>query len=529
MKKLILCLALILAAVSLSAYGVSFRPDIYYTQKEAPREAAHTYEAWLKLPKGYAGRAGCITGNFDMTCHSVIFEVHAAGHPRLYIMGKNFRTADIKFTSVNAATGKFVHLAIVLDEEKHEARCYLNGKLRETVTEAPMPSAVRPLSDFETVDPAIPLIIGGDRRYGNGAYFHGQLLSVAEFSTMRSEKEIRGDMYDPDPGDPGLLFYYDLRKAEGKDVLEDLAGNYPAYREKNPNYTKPEDMWSEEKDIDNGPIAWSIAFLGDTQVVNDLYPEKFHLLIDAILAKKDEYNIKYVMGLGDITNRNLPREWELAKEQYDRLNGVIPWGVVIGNHDGSKEYNAAFGTPEYRASCDGVFEEGKIDNSYRFLTVGQNKYIVFTLEYGPRDEVMEWAGKLIDEHPECKAIITTHCYLFRDGTTMDAKDMYPAAGRPNNGDDLWEKYFRKHKNIQLVICGHDPWDLVVCRQEKGDAGNMVTQFLIDPQGTDANLKGACLICFLGFSEDGKKAYVRYWSADRDMYYIKDNQYEVDLE
>ncbi|MBQ9359100.1 MAG: hypothetical protein IJT95_06110, partial [Abditibacteriota bacterium] len=203
--------------------------------------------------------------------------------------------------------------------------------------------------------------------------------------------------------------------------------------------------------------------------------------------------------------------------------------VVIGNHDGSKEYNAAFDTPEYRASCDGFFEEGKIDNSYRFLEAGQNKYIIFTLEYGPRDEVMEWAGRLIDAHPECKAVITTHCYLFRDGTTMDAKDMYPAAGRPNNGDDLWEKYIRKHKTIQLVVCGHDPWDLVVCRQEKGDAGNLITQFLIDPQGTDANLKGACLICFLGFSGDGKKAYVRYWSADRGKYYIKANQYEVDLE
>ncbi|MBO4548784.1 MAG: metallophosphoesterase [Abditibacteriota bacterium] len=528
MKRFILCLALCLASVSLWAYGLSFRPDVYYTQKEAPREAARTYEAWLRLPKDYPGRAGSIAGNFDMTCHSVIFEVHAAGHPRLYIMGKNYRTADIKFTGVNAATGLPVHVAIVLDEEKHEARCYLNGRLAETLTEAPMPSTVRPLSEFETVDPAIPLIIGGDKRYGNGAYFHGQLLSVAEWSAARSEKEIRGDMYNIDPGDPGLLFAYDFRHAEG-DFIEDLAGNYPLYREANPNYTKPEDMWVEEKDIDNSQIAWSIAFLGDTQVVNDTYPEKFHLLMDGILAKKDEYNVKYVMGLGDITNRNLPREWELAAEQYNRLNGILPWGVVIGNHDGSREYNAAFDTPANRASCAGFFEEGRIDNSYRFLTVGDNKYIIFTLEYGPRDEVMEWAGKLIDEHPDCKAIITTHCYLFRDGTTMDAKDMYPAAGRPNNGDDLWEKYIRKHRTIQLAVCGHDPWDLVICRQEKGDAGNMITQILIDPQSTDANLKGACLICFLGFSEDGKKAFVRYYSADRDKYYIRANQYEVDLE
>ncbi|MBO4548785.1 MAG: metallophosphoesterase [Abditibacteriota bacterium] len=532
MKKLILCLALCLATVSLWAYGISFRPDIYYTQKEPLAVPAHTYEAWLRLPKDFRGRGGSIAGNYDMSSCSVVYEVHGEGHPRLYIEGKGHKQANITFKSINAATGKYLHMAITLDEEKHEAKCYINGRLAETLTEVPMYTETKPLSEFETVQPNIPLVIGGDKRFGNGAYFHGQLLSVAEFSTVRTEKEIRGDMYGLDPKDPGLLFYYDLRKAEGKDVIEDLAGNYPLYHEPNPYYIQPEDTWVEEKDVDNSPIAWSMAFLGDTQVLNDVYPDKFHLLMDGILAKKDLYNIKYVMGLGDITNRNLPREWELAKEQYDRLTGVIDWGVVIGNHDGSKEYNAAFGTPEYKASCDGFFEEGKIDNSYRFLTVGQNKYIIFTLEYGPRDEVMEWAGRLIDAHPECKAVITTHNYLFRDGTTMDEKDSYPptiCGGRPNNGDHMWDKFVRKHRTIQLVICGHDPFDMVVCRQEKGDAGNLVTALLIDPQSTDAVRKGVCLICFLGFSEDGKKAYVRYWSADQRKYFIKANQYEIDLE
>ena len=77
--------------------------------------------------------------------------------------------------------------------------------------------------------------------------------------------------------------------------------------------------------------------------------------------------------------------------------------------------------------------------------------------------------------------------------------------------------------------GHDPFDLVVTSQERGDAGNLVTQMLIDPQGTDANMQGACLICIVGFSEDGKKAWVRYYSADKQKYYMKTNQYEIDLE
>ncbi|MBR4749746.1 MAG: metallophosphoesterase [Abditibacteriota bacterium] len=529
MKKLFLCVALLLAAASLWGYGISFRPDVYYTQKERLPRPAHTYEAWLKLPRDYPGRGGSIAGNYGMAAGQV-FEVYSSGNPRLYIEGKNNRQADIKFLNVRAALGRWVHMTIVLDETEHQARCYLNGRLAETLTEVGMYTEPRPLSEFETTDPVTPLVIGGDRRIGNGAFFKGSVLSVAEYADVRTPEEIRRDMYNLDPTDPDLLFAYDFRRAEGLEVIEDLAGHYPLYREQNPLFVREEDKWLG--DVDHSQIAWSIAFLGDTQVVNDEYPEKFHLLMDCILAKKDEYNVKYVMGLGDITNRNLPREWELAAEQYNRLNGVIPWGVVIGNHDGSREYNAAFDTPAYRASCDGFYEEDKIDNSYRFLTVGKNKYIIFTLEYGPRDEVMEWAGRLIDEHPECKAIVTTHNYLYRDGTTMDEKDSYPptiCGGRPNNGDHMWEKFVRKHRTIQLVICGHDPFDMVVSRQEKGDAGNLVTSLLIDPQGTDGALKGACLICFLGFSEDGKKAFVRYYSADREMYYMKNSQYELDME
>ena len=530
MKKLITAVCLLILASAAFSAGLTFEADMLYAQKKALDRVPHTYEAWVKLPKGYAPRGGIIAGNYGITCANN-FEIGGRGVPRLYIDGQNLKTADIQFSTLNAATGLPVHVAIVLDTEAGRADCYLNGVLRETKENVRINNQDKPLAGFEPRLPALPLVIGGDRRIGNMVRFAGSILSVAEYADLRTPAEIRRDMYDRDLSDPDMLFCYDFRRAAAKGAIEDLAGRYPLEYVKNPYYIEEADRWVAPDKVDNSQIAYSMAFLGDTQVVNDEYPEKLHLLYDWILEKKDELNIRYVMGLGDITNRNLPREWELAAEQYNRLNGVIPWGVVIGNHDGSREYNGAFNTPEYRASCAGFFEEGKIDNSYRFLTVGDNKYIIFTLEYGPRDEVMEWAGRLIDQNSDCKAIVTTHCYLFRDGTTLDEGDVCPPSlgGRPNNGDHMWDKFVRKHRTIQLVINGHDPFDMVVATQEKGDHGNLVTQLLIDPQGTDASLHGACLVCILGFSEDGKRLYVRYYSADRNMYYMKNNQYELELE
>ncbi len=535
MKKTIIILWLVAAASCIFAAGLTFDPFTLYTQKEALKTTPHTYEAWIKLPKDFAPRGGIIAGNYGITA-AINFEISSGGAPRLYIDGTRKNSgvglnADIQFREVNAASGRWTHVAVILNEKEGRADCYINGKLAQTLKEASLNTSAGPISDFTERPPLLPLVIGSDRRIGSPMYFKGAIRSVAEFADVRTPLEIKQDMYDLDTKDKDLLFYYSFKYNQENDVIEDLAGNYPLYHEPNPYVIKDEDRWVEEKDLDNSQIAWSMAFLGDTQVVNDLYPEKLHLLYDWILEKKDYYKIKYVMGLGDITNRDLPREWELAREQYERLNGVIPWGVVKGNHDSPKRYNETFGYDAYRASCDGFYEENLVENSYRFLTVGQNKYIIFTLEYGPRDEVLEWAGKVIDAHPECKAIITTHCYLFRDGTTLDQNDVCPPAttGGHNNGDHMWDKFVRKHKNIWFVINGHDPFDMVVTAQEKGDAGNLVTQMLIDPQGTDANMKGACLVCILGFSEDGKKAFVRYWSADQKKYYLKNNQYEIDLE
>ncbi len=137
---------------------------------------------------------------------------------------------------------------------------------------------------------------------------------------------------------------------------------------------------------------------------------------------------------------------------------------------------------------------------------------------------------MIDANPDCSVIITTHCYLFRDGTTLDSKDVCPptTSGGYNNGDHIWEKLVSKHKNISLVISGHDPCDKVVITKTKGEAGNTVTQMLVDPQSMDIDSpKG--MICMLYFSQDGKEVQVEYFSTVRNQFFKKSNQTSFTLD
>ena len=43
----------------------------------------------------------------------------------------------------------------------------------------------------------------------------------------------------------------------------------------------------------------------------------------------------------------------------------------------------------------GVFEAGKLDNSFHLARIGKRDWIVLALEIGPRDEVVRWANQVL--------------------------------------------------------------------------------------------------------------------------------------
>lgn len=100
----------------------------------------------------------------------------------------------------------------------------------------------------------------------------------------------------------------------------------------------------------------------------------------------------------------------------------------------------------------------------------------------------------------------------------------------NNGDDIWEKFVSKHDNIVLVLSGHIPSNHVVMEQTEGDAGNTVTQMLVNPQYTDMELPGGGgFVAMLYFSEDGKDVTVRYYSTIQEEYFLQENQFSFTMD
>ena len=292
----------------------------------------------------------------------------------------------------------------------------------------------------------------------------------------------------------------------------------------------------EEVTID---YEYSFAVVGDTQSLCELHSKHMNTMYQWIIDNKESKKIEFVFGLGDITEGDKDWEWVVAKDAIYKMNGVVPYSLIRGNHDTSKQLYKTFGEPKYMDQFIGFYKEDSINSSYRTLTVGETDYLFLTLDFGPDDAELNWAAGIIEAYPNHKVVISTHSYIARDGSIVGEDSSYfpeyeidddkPEGKIYNHGELMWEKLIRKYGNIVLVLSGHDSSSFVKTKQSIGDHGNTVTQMLIDPQAMDKNSdNGLGMVCMLYFSKDGSKMEVEFYSTVREQYYHKANHYIVDI-
>ncbi|MDQ7781004.1 MAG: metallophosphoesterase, partial [Planctomycetota bacterium] len=199
---------------------------------------------------------------------------------------------------------------------------------------------------------------------------------------------------------------------------------------------------------------------------------------------------------GDITNACTRQEWDNANRAMRVLDGVVPYFMVMGNHDyaackpagrDSTLFNECFGSHWFSKLSwyGGHFGEGNENAFYTFRAGGMD-FLVVCLEFGPRDEVLQWADEIVAKNKTRRTIVVTHCYMYSDDTRVGAGDSAnPHAYKcTNDGDELWEKFVKKHENIFLVLSGHILNDGTGRMTSTGDHGNKVHQVLANYQMRD---------------------------------------------
>lgn len=247
----------------------------------------------------------------------------------------------------------------------------------------------------------------------------------------------------------------------------------------------------------------TFVLVPDTQTYSEKYPEILKSQIDWILENRG--SIDFVLQQGDLTQNNSLEEWSIITDNFYRLNGVVPYTVAVGNHDmGSGPgkfadvrdttlFNHAFPVrmlrdmPSFRES----FPEGKSDNTYHIFSVGGRKWMVLSLEFGPRNKVLDWANNVVKRHPDATVILNTHAYMYSDDSRQGRGDYWRAqdygigqdSGEDavNDGEQVWKKLVYPNDNIRFTVSGHVLNDGAGTLVSTNRSGKNVYQFLANFQ------------------------------------------------
>lgn len=290
--------------------------------------------------------------------------------------------------------------------------------------------------------------------------------------------------------------------------------------------------------------AFSLIALPDTQYYSLKYPASFVKQTQWIAAQKENLNIACVVHEGDLTDQNSEAEWKAADEAMAVLDGVVPYCVVLGNHDidplwndiAARDYtsfNTWFGPSRFdgRPEYGGHLGSGN-ENAYYFFSASGMDFMVLCLEFGPPDDVLAWADKIVANHPNHRVIVVTHSYTHYDDTRVGPGDPWnPKAyglTDANDGEDIWNEFVRKHENIFLVLSGHVLGDGLGRLTSTGGHGNQVHQVLANYQTPMEALGGNGYLRIMEFFPGEDRISVTTYSPTLKEYKTDtQNQFELD--
>ena len=299
--------------------------------------------------------------------------------------------------------------------------------------------------------------------------------------------------------------------------------------------------------------AFTIAVLPDTQNYSQHYPETFLAQTKWIAEQSQSREIACVLHLGDVTNTSAPLEWERALQAMRQLDGKVPYFMVPGNHDYSKNGRATDRTSlfsDYFSKGDfeglptfgGVYDQEpeRMENSFHLFEAGDRKFLVLCLEFGPRKDVVRWANEVVAKHADREAILITHAYMYFDDSRYDWKTLgkkqhwnpheYVVAKTTNDdvmdGTELWDNLVSKHENFILTLNGHvldDGLGRMISQTPAGrDVHQLLVNYQIRPNGGDGWLR------LLEFKKDGTVQTYDYSPVLEKRNESAQNQFQMKL-
>ncbi|CAA0100461.1 Uncharacterised protein [Starkeya nomas] len=317
-----------------------------------------------------------------------------------------------------------------------------------------------------------------------------------------------------------------------------------------------------------GENAYTIAVLPDTQDYTNAWAiDTFKGMTQWLVDNKDSLNIQFVNHVGDVTGSNTVAEWEYAAQALGILNGKIPYSVLPGNHDQASGGSASdytsnldlYFSPEQQAANNpdtfgGVYDQepDSARNSYQTFTAPDGtKWLVLNLEFGAREDVVRWAGEVIEDNLDARVIINTHSYmtwagrhdatgspLYDEGTGYNYGLGNSAEGA-SDGEAMYRALVQKYPNVTFTFSGHIFGDGAETLVSYDQFGNPVYQMMVNYQygvadettgngdPANGNTGGHGAIRLITIDPDNGAMYTTTYFSELDEYVVPGRGEELD--
>ena len=231
----------------------------------------------------------------------------------------------------------------------------------------------------------------------------------------------------------------------------------------------------------------------------------FRSRMDWILGNLERERIVFVSHVGDIVDRRTPFQWRFASDLVAELDGKVPFGLSVGNHDAEdgdavrSGFVGAFPAKRYADYPWYVGNFGDNANSCQLFEAGGFKFVVLHLECNSPELVLSWADSMLEKYADRHAVIVTHMYLGYLTREQDRlRRGMDLANPPGYGDwfgvmnwskvhgkdgvspqRAWDICFSRHRNLFLILCGDQSMATTWRQLQFGSNGNWVYSVLQD--------------------------------------------------
>jgi len=484
----------------------------FYQLDQKLTDSVDTFEAWIKLPE-YSGGGRIFTDlaktyNWGIDLYGRL--TYAWKDESIYTFSETKSIAD----------GKWHHVALVRTATAFTY--YLDGTVAGVREEASTPNTS-----------PITYNIGSTNLYNHVEPLEGFIKQITIYDGAISAEQVALDMQNEniteDAASAKLIASWNLGEKWTERFVESTVADGPVAE----LHTFDKFM---EADYSFGEYDYTFAIFPDIQIMTNFNPQRLDNQIQWLINKKEEMNVQFAMFVGDLSDYG-QREplYEIASAKMSKLDNVIPYCFVPGNHDyddnaGTRSqvyFNRHFPYSKHSQlpGFGGTYQEGTMTNNYyTFEVPGGIKYLVINLEYKPRLSVLRWANVIAEAHPDHRVIMNTHSYLTGAGDFSGGANV---GGEGNGGQTIFNEFMVKHPNIFMGVGGHENNDEAFHRYEYGIHGNKILSMLCDVQVSKYKGAGTLDVFMLVHVNESKKTMnCLYYSPMHEKVFNLQGQFEL---